>query len=128
MLKVSTHGDWTKTDRFLDAVRKGLYMKRIDHFGQLGVEALAQSTPKSSGKTASSWYYKIEQVAGSNRQVKLSWYNSNVNDGVCIAVILQYGHGTGTGGYVGGTDYINPAIDPVIEQLKHDIWLEVISL
>lgn len=91
----------------------------------MGVEALASATPVDTGKTASSWYYKVDYNEGS---ASITWSNSNVNDGVNIAVILQYGHGTGNGGYVVGRDYINPAIAPIFDKITEHVWEEVTSL
>lgn len=112
-----------KTEEFLEnalkAVTKTPDLKR---YGERGVEALRQNTPKDSGKTANSWSYEIEQKGDS---ITISWKNSNVNKGVLIAAIIQYGHGTGTGGYVRGTDYINPSMRPVFQQIADDIWREV---
>lgn len=97
---------------------KSLYKR----YGEAGVEALAKATPKDTGVTASSWYYEIENTKGG---VIINWLNSNVNDGVVIAVIIQMGHGTGTGGYVKGTDYINPAMKKVFEDIANSLWEEV---
>lgn len=94
----------------------------LDRFGQAGVDALASATPKDSGKTASSWRYEIKS---SRNGFTIDFLNSNINDNVNIAVILQYGHGTGTGGYVSGRDYINPAIQPVFDKLAEEAWKEV---
>ena len=97
----------------------------LDKYGRLGVKALSEATPKDTGETASSWYYRIERGSGST---SLAFYNSHVNDGVPIAVILQYGHGTGTGGWVPGTDYINPATKDIFDNLAKEVWREVTSL
>ena len=94
----------------------------LDKYGREGVAALASATPIESGKTASSWYYEIKN---SNGSATISFYNSNVNKGVPIAIILQYGHGTGTGGWVQGRDYINPAIQPVFDRIAEEAWREV---
>lgn len=93
-------------------------------YGQIGVDALAGSTPKDTGRTSSSWSYEINNRRGGQ---SIEWHNAHVNDGVNIAVIIQYGHGTGTGGYVTGVDYINPAMRPVFEQIKNDILKEVMG-
>lgn len=97
-------------------------LPNLKKYGERGVEALHQNTPKDTGHTANSWYYDIEQ---SKDSLTISWKNSNVNEGVLIAAIIQYGHGTGTGGYVRGTDYINPSMKPVFQQIADDIWREV---
>ena len=88
----------------------------------MGVDALASATPVESGLTAASWYFEVESGGGRHR---ITWKNSNVNGGVHIAIILQYGHGTGTGGYVQGRDYINPAIRPVFDKIEAEVWKEV---
>ena len=94
----------------------------LDEYGKKGVEALRQATPKDTGKTADSWFYEIKR---SKESVSISFNNSNINDGVPIAVILQYGHGTRNGGWVEGRDYINPAIQPVFDEIAEEAWKEV---
>lgn len=122
-----THrGNFNKLERFLT---KALNFKVVIHavlrkYGQRGVEALAAATPKDSGNTAESWTYEIVDEAGVS---KIVWKNSNINDGVIIALLLQYGHGTGTGGYVQGTDYINPAIESLFKDMADEAWKEVTS-
>lgn len=96
----------------------------LDKYGKIGVSALAEHTPKDTGRTASSWSYVAK---GGKGNATIEWYNSHINQGVNIAVIIQYGHGTGTGGYVRGVDYINPALKPVFEQIKNDILKEVMN-
>lgn len=96
--------------------------RRPDQYGRAGVAALASATPVDSGETAQSWYYEITNKKGS---VSISFHNSNIQNGVPIAIILQYGHGTGTGGWVAGRDYINPAIRPIFDQIANDAWKEV---
>jgi hypothetical protein len=100
-------------------------LKILDRYGKEGVAALASATPSDSGLTARSWYYKITEAKGS---IELSFHNSNIQNGVPIAVILQYGHGTGTGGWVQGRDYINPAIQPIFDKIANDAWREVTKL
>ena len=97
----------------------------LSKYGQIGVGALASATPLDSGKTAASWGYEISM---SGNSATITWINSNQNQGVNIAVILQYGHGTGTGGYVAGRDYINPAMRPVFDKITEDVWREIQSL
>lgn len=94
----------------------------LDKYGREGVAALASATPVDTGLTAKSWYYKIENKKGS---VTISFLNSNIQNGVPIAIILQYGHGTGTGGWVEGRDYINPAIQPIFDRIVAEAWREV---
>ena len=117
-------GDFSKTERFLNKIKGREYLNILEKYGQLGVEALSESTPVDSGKTASSWTYEIERSSSSTT---ISWLNTNVNQGVNIAIILQYGHGTGTGGYVVGIDYVNPAMKPVFEKIAEEAWREVTS-
>lgn len=115
-------GNLKKTTKFLERMVKEEYLKDLDKYGREGVEALSLATPVDTGKTAASWDYRIEK---SNSGVKLVWTNSNVNKGVNIAIILQYGHGTHNGGYVQGRDYINPAIRPIFDKIADDAWKEV---
>ena len=115
-------GDLKKTKRFLNRMSEEEYLKCLDKYGREGVEALALATPRDSGKTAESWDYRINRDKDG---VKITWTNSNVNKGVNIAIILQYGHGTRNGGYVQGRDYINPAIRPIFDQLEAEVWEEV---
>ena len=115
-------GNLKKTTRFLERMVKEEYLKNLDKYGQEGVQALSLATPVDSGKTAASWDYRIEKT---NDGTKIVWTNSNVNKGVNIAIILQYGHGTRNGGYVQGRDYINPAIRPIFDKIADDAWKEV---
>lgn len=110
------------TDKLLERLMRSDFSSILDQFGQKTVNALSAATPKDSGKTASSWSYK--KVNTGNGET-LEFYNSNVNDGVNIAVILQLGHGTGTGGYVVGIDYINPAVDSVFNEIVDAILKEI---
>lgn len=122
MIDFRHRGSFSHVERFLKRVKKMRIEHILNEYGQLGVEALANNTPKDSGKTASSWGYTIEVTdTGSS----ITWTNSNVNKGVNIAVILQYGHGTGTGGYVEGRDYINPAMQPIFDKIADESWKEV---
>lgn len=122
MIEFSMKGSFDKTFAFLKRNRK-LNLSDFEKFGQAGVDALRQATPKDSGLTADSWYYEI---VDSNGQLAIQWLNSNVVDGWCnIAVILQYGHATGTGGYVEGRDYINPALRPIFDKIAKRAWEEV---
>ncbi len=124
MIRFKHSGNFKHTEKFFRDAKNISYRDILDRFGQLGVEALASATIIESGKTAASWGYEIEETPGG---VSIYWTNDNVNDGVNIAIILQYGHGTGTGGYVEGIDYINPALRPVFEQIANEAWKEVIS-
>lgn len=115
-------GDFSKTNNFLERAKRLVGASSLDRYGRMGVEALRQATPKDSGTTANSWYYEIEESKGS---ISIVWKNSNVNKGEVIAVLIQYGHGTGTGGYVSGVDYINPAMRSVFQDIADSIWEEV---
>lgn len=121
----STGGDFVKTLKYLKRLNKAFEKGVFDKYGQIGVEELQMATPMDTGITAASWYYEVVKEDDS---VKLEFLNDNVNDNVNIALILQYGHGTGTGGYVEGIDYINPALKPVFERMVADIWKEVITV
>lgn len=122
MFRMSQKGDWAKTTRYLERMKRLQLASVLNRYGQMGVNALANATPTESGLTAASWYYEVESGRGRH---SIAWYNSNVNQGVPIAIILQYGHGTGTGGYVRGRDYINPAIRPVFDHIANEVWKEV---
>lgn len=122
MITFRQKGDFSKLTRYLERVKEAVKLGNLDKYGREGVAALASATPIESGKTASSWYYEIENKNGS---ATISFYNSNVNKGVPIAIILQYGHGTGTGGWVQGRDYINPAIQPIFDKIAEEAWREV---
>lgn len=126
MAVISFHhkGNFQKTDNFLKKAKQGDYFRSLEKFAQEGVNALASATPIDSGKTAASWDYTISRSKGS---VSITWTNSNINNGVNIAVIIQYGHGTRNGGYVQGRDYINPAIRPVFDKIAENVWKEVTS-
>lgn len=124
MITFTHKGNFRKTTDFLKKASNKSYMKVIQSLAQEGVDALSSATPKDSGVTASSWSYEIEDKGG---VLSIYWKNTNVNKGVNIAIILQYGHGTGTGGYVRGTDYINPAIKPIFDNIADGVWKEVTS-
>lgn len=122
MIKFTHRGNFDKMERFLRGYGKLNFKRLLESYGQEGVRALAAATPIDTGLTASSWSY---QITISSSSFSISWTNSNVQDGVPIAIILQYGHGTGTGGYVQGRDYINPAIQPIFDKIADEIWEEV---
>ena len=122
MIRFRQKGDFSKLTRYLEKAKNAIKLGNLDKYGREGVAALASATPTDTGKTASSWYYKIEHKDGS---VKIGFYNSNINDGVPIAIILQYGHGTRNGGWVEGRDYINPAIQPIFDRIVDNAWKEV---
>lgn len=123
MITFKHHGDFSNLEKFLNRMSNGAYFDRIlNAYGQRGVEALSAATPVDSGETASSWRYEIQN---DGNRLKIEWLNSNVNQGVNIALIIQLGHGTGTGGYVQGYDYINPAMREVFDSFAEEIWGEV---
>ena len=121
MISFRQKGDFSKLTRYFEKVKEAARLSILDKYGREGVAALASATPVESGKTADSWYYEVKRQNG-------SFYNSNVNEGVPIAIILQYGHGTGTGGWVEGRDYINPAIQPIFDKLTEEAWKEVTKI
>lgn len=125
MVRFRQKGDFSKLSRFLERAKEAVKLGDLDKYGREGVRALRSATPMDSGLTAESWYYKINREEGS---VSISFHNSNRNKGVLIAIILQYGHGTGTGGWVEGQDYINPSIKPVFNKIAEDAWKEVTKL
>ena len=125
MIKVRQRGDYSKVTRYLERVKKGINIRSLDKYGEQGVAALASSTPVDTGLTARSWYYEIEQKQG---VVRISFCNSNIQNGVPIAIILQYGHATRNGGWVEGRDYINPAIQPIFDEITKNAWKEVKDL
>lgn len=122
MITFRHKGDFSKTTRFLERAKHAVRLADLDRFGREGVAALASATPVESGLTANSWYYEITY---SKSGAKIAFYNSNIQNGVPIAIILQYGHGTGTGGWVEGRDYINPAIQPIFDRIVDEAWREV---
>lgn len=122
MISFKQKGDFSNTEKYLKKLKKQQIHNIIASYGDKGVAALSAATPKETGKTATSWYYKVEQ---DSKSAKLVFYNSNIQNGVPIAIILQYGHGTGTGGWVEGRDYINPAIRPIFDDIAKKVWEEV---
>lgn len=121
-IEVTTSGSFDNIEKFLKNAKKRNYLRVLQKYGQKGVDALARNTPKDSGRTASSWDYNIKK---SSSGYEIVWTNSNINKGVNIAVIIQYGHGTGWGGYVAGRDYINPSLRPIFDQIADDVWKEL---
>lgn len=125
MITITQKGDYSKATKYLQQLKKAARMKILNQYGQRGVAALSAATPIDSGLTASSWGYKVRDTGNGSEIV---FTNSHINKGVPIAIILQYGHGTGTGGWVQGRDYINPAIRPVFDEIAEAIWQEVTRL
>jgi hypothetical protein len=122
MFSVTSHGDFKKTTKFLEFMKSGDIFNNLNAYGRRGVDALSSATPIDTGETANSWGY---QVAHEKGRYSISWFNTHREGRVNIAVIIQYGHGTGTGGWVEGRDYINPAIQPVFDRIVDDIWRQV---
>lgn len=125
MITFRQKGDFSKASRYLERLKEAAKLGVLDKYGREGVAALASATPTETGLTASSWSYTIERQNGS---VAIVFENSNINKGVPIAIILQYGHGTGTGGWVAGRDYINPAIQPIFDKIADEAWKEVTKI
>jgi hypothetical protein len=123
MVYATSSGSWKKTEDFLRFMQQERMYNVLDHYGRVGVDLLAAATPIDTGETAQSWGYQI----GNNGRGRhsISWYNTHREGRVNIAIILQYGHGTGTGGWVEGRDYINPAIRPLFDKIVEDIWKQV---
>lgn len=125
MISFRHKGDFSKLSSFLEKAKEAVKIGDLDKYGKEGVNALASATPVDTGETARSWYYKIERKEGS---VSINYLNSNIQSGVPIAVIIQYGHGTRNGGWVEGRDYINPAIRPIFDKIADNAWKEVTKL
>lgn len=125
MIILRSKGDFSKATKYFERVKEAAKVDKIlNKYGKAGVAALSSATPVDSGTTAGSWYYEISRQNGSYR---IDFLNSNKNKGFPVAIMLQYGHGTGTGGWVEGRDYINPAIRPIFDKIVEDAWREVTS-
>lgn len=122
MISFRHKGDFSNLTNLLERSKELFKLSDLDRYGREGVEALSSATPVDTGLTARSWSYKITHERGT---VSISFHNSNIQNGVPIAIILQYGHGTGSGAWVQGRDYINPAIQPVFDKILNDAWKEV---
>jgi hypothetical protein len=125
LIKFTHKGDFSKFSNFLEKAKNVAKLGELDKYGQAGVDALSSATPVDSGKTASSWYYEIKRQNG---RVSINFCNSNINEGVPIAIVIQLGHATGNGGWVEGRDYINPAIRPIFDEIANNAWKEVTRL
>lgn len=125
MIRFKQKGDFSKFNKYLERIKEVVNKGDLDKYGREGVQALKAATPVDSGLTADSWDYEIRRDRDT---ITIGFTNSNIQNGVPIAVILQYGHGTGTGGYVRGRDYINPAIRPVFDSIAEEAWKEVTKL
>lgn len=122
MVKFTSRGDFSKTDNYLKRMLKMDLDTVLTQYAEKGVQALSEATPVDTGLTASSWSYEIDRTSDS---ITISWTNSNFNKGVPIALLIQYGHGTRNGGYVSGTDYINPAMKPIFDEIEQAVMREV---
>lgn len=122
MIYATSTGDFKKTTAFLEFLQSGRMFDSLNSYGRQGVDALASATPVDTGETAHSWGYQVEIKPD---HAAISWFNTHREDNVNIAVIVQYGHGTGTGGWVAGRDYINPAIRPIFDKILTDVWRQV---
>jgi len=122
VISFSVSGDTHNTEAFLSRMMQGNFYSSLEPLAQRGVEALRAATPRDTGVTADSWTYEIENEAG---KVTIWWLNDNVENGFHVAIGLQYGHGTGTGGWIEGYDYINPALRPIFDEIADSVWKEV---
>ena len=123
-LGLKTKGSFANLDNFLKRAIRNDHYKHFDDYGQRGVDALSAATPVNTGKTAASWRYRI---VTEHKATRIEWYNTNEVEGTSVAVLIQYGHGTGTGGYVVGIDYVNPAVSPIFDLVSKDVWEQVIT-
>lgn len=121
-ISYSYSGNFKGTKNFLANLKKRNFISKLDKYGQMGVDALREATPKDTGKTANSWYYEIEETRDS---VTIRWLNSNTNRSIPIALLIQYGHATRDGGWISGKDYINPALKPIFDAIAKSAWEEV---
>lgn len=122
MISFKSKGDLKKTYKFLGDNLNPNYMTILERYAQVGVDALSSATPVDSGETSRSWGYEIKKTKNS---CQITWYNTNVVNGVPVAILLQYGHGTKNGGWVQGRDYINPVLKPIFDRIAEDAWREV---
>lgn len=124
IISVKHKGNFKKTEKYLKKIGEGNFYKGLSLFGEIGVKALNNATPKDTGKTAASWTYSIEK---SKERILISWNNTNIIDGSNVAILIQKGHGTSSGYYVRGIDYINPTLKPIFDEIGRNIWKEVTS-
>jgi hypothetical protein len=122
VIGVTHTGSFKNTERFMKRMVRRQHFPSLDTYGQRGVDALSNATPKDTRETSKRWRYKIEQ---DHTGITISWHNDNEDDGVPIVILIQYGHGTGTGGYVQGRDFINPAMQLVFDQIAEEMWKKV---
>lgn len=122
MIRFWHRGGFSKTNKYLRDVKEAARVKILEEYGERGVSALSSATPVDTGLAATSWYYKVSRDDTGSR---IEFFNSDIENGFPVAIMLQYGHGTGTGGWVEGRDYINPAIQPIFDELAEEAWKEV---
>ena len=122
MITIRQKGDFSKLTKYLNKVSKAADIRNLDKYGRRGVAALSSATPKDTGLTASSWSYEVVQ---SKQSISIEFHNTNIQNGIPIAIILQYGHATKNGGWIEGRDYINPAIQPIFDEIVAEAWKEV---
>lgn len=127
MFKINSKGNFDRTEKILKSFLNEEYIPLdiLEKYGRKGVEALSSATPRRTGLTASSWDYTIKNKNG---KYELSWYNTNIQNGLPIAIILNYGHGTSNGSYVVGRNYIEPAIAPILDEIAEEVWKEVSNI
>lgn len=125
MMHISHKGSFKQTEKFLNDLRKMRFAKNLEKYGREGVIALSKATPIDTSETANSWSYDIVNEKGI---VELWWTNDNIENGIPVVILLQYGHGTRNGGYVEGIDFINPTLKPIFDKIADDVWKEVQSL
>lgn len=123
-ISFQSQGNFSVTETFLRGMKAFNFQKQLEAGAQAGVKALAAATPEDSGLAANSWTYKI---SGGRGNARITWLNTDVETGFPVAIMLQYGYGTGTGGYVQGRDYINPAMRPIFDKISQDVWKAVTS-
>ncbi len=124
MIGITSNGDFNNTRNFLNRLLKGDIFSGLDRYGRIGVDALSKATPVDSSLTANSWTYRIIK---DRRRPGIEWYNTNIAGDTSVAILIQYGHATGTGGYVAGRDFINPAMRPIFDRIADDVWKKVKS-
>ena len=122
MIEITQKGNFNNTERYLKRLKSAQLFAVLNKYGSMGQNALSNATPVRTGETAGAWYYDIVSRPG---YYSIRWHNRHIEDGRPIAILLQYGHGTGTGGYVQGRDYIMPAIRPIFDRMADEAWREV---
>lgn len=122
MLGITVTGNHTKTSNVLKRILQNDFYSDFNRYGEMGVNALSRATPVDSSLTSRSWRYRVIR---NKKRPGIEWYNTNTVNGTPVAILIQYGHATGTGGYVSGRDYINPTMRPIFDQIAHEVWKKV---